>query len=209
MKNLNNSSFKLWCYLNKNQEHYHFELSQKACEEWGIKKDSYYSAVKDLINKGYLIRKNENSNIYSFYEMPFSENPKEWFNDDEITISENPKNNSEKQNAASESQNINSEKTQRNNTNNTSNNTSKTKEKKRKTNLNEHSKQLIAIIETDYEKDKLDKLGDSLYLDMVKYFINEQAMYKETTEYLYDYIINVYKQIYDTDNIPKYKQENG
>ncbi len=35
--------------------------------------------------------------------MPFSENPKEWFNDDEITISENPKNNSEKQNAASES----------------------------------------------------------------------------------------------------------
>ena len=27
MKNLNNSSFKLWCYLNKNQEHYHFELS--------------------------------------------------------------------------------------------------------------------------------------------------------------------------------------
>ncbi len=34
-------------------------------------------------------------------------------------------------------------------------------------------------------------------------------MYKETTENLYNYIIDVYKQIYDTDNIPKYKQENG
>lgn len=27
MKNLKNSSFKLWCYLNKNQEYYRFELS--------------------------------------------------------------------------------------------------------------------------------------------------------------------------------------
>ena len=103
MNNLNNSSFKLWCYLNKNQEHYQFELSQKACAEWGIKKDSYYSAVKDLINKGYLICKNENSNIYSFYEMPFSEKQKDLYFNDELQFSENPKNNSEKQKAVSES----------------------------------------------------------------------------------------------------------
>ena len=51
MKDLRGSSFKLWTYFNKNQENYRFELSQKACAEWGIKKDSYYSAVKDLIEK--------------------------------------------------------------------------------------------------------------------------------------------------------------
>ena len=41
MKDLKGSSFKLWTYFNKNQDNYRFELSQKACAEWGIKKDSY------------------------------------------------------------------------------------------------------------------------------------------------------------------------
>lgn len=202
MQKLNNSSFKLWCYINKNQEHYDFELSQKACAEWGIKKDSYYNAVKDLINKGYLIRKNENSNIYCFYEMPFSENPKELYNDEEIPFSEKQKNNSEKQKTVSESQNSYSEKTQRNNTDNT---TIKQNNTKKENNLNEHSKQLITIIETDYNNNKLDNFGNSLYLDMVDYFIKEQAMYEETTEDLYEYILDTYQQIYDTDDIPKCK----
>lgn len=76
---------------------------------------------------------------------------------------------------------------------------------RKKTNLNEHSKQLIKKIETDYINNKLDDFGKSLYLDMYNYFADEQAMYEETTEDLYEYIIETYKQIYDTDNIPKCK----
>lgn len=56
MSNLNGSSgLLLWLYLNKNMEGYSLELSQKACEEWGLKRDSYYRAFKELEAKGYLI----------------------------------------------------------------------------------------------------------------------------------------------------------
>ena len=104
MRDLKGSSFKLWTYLNKNQDNYRFELSQKACAEWGIKKDSYYSAVKDLIEKRYLVPLTQESNIFCFYEMP---------------LSENQQNFSEKQNEASEIQFVISETPRRNNTNNT------------------------------------------------------------------------------------------
>lgn len=101
MQELKGSSFKLWAYFNKNQDKYQLELSQKACAEWGIKKDSYYSAVKDLTEKGYLVPITPYSNIFDFHEMPLSEIP--------IYFSEN-------ENAASENHIISSEKTQRNNT---------------------------------------------------------------------------------------------
>lgn len=71
-------------------------MSQKACAEWGIKKDSYYSAVKDLTEKGYLVPITPYSNIFDFHEMPLSEIP--------IYFSEN-------ENAASENHIISSEKT--------------------------------------------------------------------------------------------------
>jgi hypothetical protein len=48
-------SLKLWLYLNKNQDGYTFDLSQKALEAWGLKKDSYYTAKDKLIELGYLI----------------------------------------------------------------------------------------------------------------------------------------------------------
>ena len=55
MERLNgNSGLLLWLYLDKNADGYRLELSQKACEEWGIKRDSYYRAVKELQDKGYL-----------------------------------------------------------------------------------------------------------------------------------------------------------
>ncbi len=55
MSNLNGSSgLLLWLYLNKNAEGYSFDLSQKACEAWGLKRDSYYRAFKELEAKGYL-----------------------------------------------------------------------------------------------------------------------------------------------------------
>ena len=70
MQNLKGSALKMWLYFNKNQDNYEFELSQKACSEWGIKKDSYYSGVEELIKKGYLIPIVYGSNIYTFYEIP-------------------------------------------------------------------------------------------------------------------------------------------
>jgi hypothetical protein len=65
----------MWLYINKNQDNYRLELSQKACEEWGIKEDSYYDGVRNLIDKGYLRPMRAGSNIYVFFENRFAENP--------------------------------------------------------------------------------------------------------------------------------------
>ena len=73
MMELKGETFKLWCYLNKNQEGYQFELSQKECEKWGIKKDTYYAAVKKLVELRYLVPIEEGSNIYVFFELRHSE----------------------------------------------------------------------------------------------------------------------------------------
>lgn len=73
VQGLKGSALKMWLYFNKNQDNYEFELSQKACSEWGIKKDSYYSGIEELINKGYLIPICYGSNIYTFYEIPHAE----------------------------------------------------------------------------------------------------------------------------------------
>lgn len=61
------SSFKLWMYLAKNQNGYEFDLSNVDCNDWGIKSDSYHSAVKDLIQKGYL--EETKSNRFIFHEL--------------------------------------------------------------------------------------------------------------------------------------------
>jgi hypothetical protein len=53
-------------------------LSQKACRDWGIKKDSYYAGVEELVSKGYLVPIYVGSNIYKFYEKAISEKPKEF-----------------------------------------------------------------------------------------------------------------------------------
>lgn len=104
MQTLNGSGLKLWLYLNKNQDGYRFELSRVDCAKWGIKKDSYYSAVEELINKGFLIQDHYGSNFFWFYETASSERAKS-FSEIPIEISENQKEKSEKP--------------ERNNTNNT------------------------------------------------------------------------------------------
>lgn len=68
MQQLKGEHLKLWLYLIKNKDNYQLELSQKALEEWGLKKDSYYKAVKSLINLGYLTPAKDGSNIYTFTE---------------------------------------------------------------------------------------------------------------------------------------------
>ena len=75
MNDLKGSGLKMWLYLNKNQDNFQFELSRKACEEWGIKKDSYYDGLKNLEEKGYLHPIRPGSNIYVFHEAPQTENP--------------------------------------------------------------------------------------------------------------------------------------
>ena len=108
MCNLKGETLKLWLYCNKNQDGYQFELSQKALQEWGLKKDAYQTAKKKLMELGYLVPASEDSNVLIFYE----------------TLSEKPTNptesvfqiQSEKPTKQSEKQTSQSEKAQRNNT---------------------------------------------------------------------------------------------
>lgn len=107
MKTLKGSSLKMWLYLNKNREHYALELSRTACLEWGIKKDSYYDGIEELIEKGYLIRKCDGSNLYTFYESPRTENqnsdkPNDYFTEETKGMSEYQKWQYQKQKKKSE-----------------------------------------------------------------------------------------------------------
>ena len=61
-------SVKLWTYLAIHSDMDTLALSQKACEEWGIKKDSYQSAKKELIDKGYLTAIGKDK--YEFKQIP-------------------------------------------------------------------------------------------------------------------------------------------
>lgn len=99
VRDLNGSALKMWLYFNKNQKNYMFELSQKACDDWGIKKDSYYNGIKELEAKGYLYPLHEGSNIFCFYETARAENPNQlsekpiWFSETQNNLSENPERN--------------------------------------------------------------------------------------------------------------------
>ena len=69
MGSLKGESFKLWCYLNKNQNNYTFALSKVDAINWGIgSKSSYDRGIAELIEKGYLVK--ISGNTYYFYELP-------------------------------------------------------------------------------------------------------------------------------------------
>lgn len=70
MRDLDGGSLKLWLYIQKNQMNYEFDLSQVACEAWGLKRDSYRRAKQDLISKGYLVEVAGDGENYEFYEVP-------------------------------------------------------------------------------------------------------------------------------------------
>lgn len=73
MQNLTKgSSLKLWLYLAKNKPGYIFDLSREDCvRNWGIRSDSYYSAVRDLIDKEYLVETTKNH--FMFFEIPLKQ----------------------------------------------------------------------------------------------------------------------------------------
>lgn len=56
MQSLSPNGFKLWCYLNCNQQNYQFGLSledvQRNC---GMARATYYRVVDELIEKNYLV----------------------------------------------------------------------------------------------------------------------------------------------------------
>lgn len=61
------NTYKLWCYMAKNQNNYTFALScVDACRFCKFTKPTYLSCVNELIETGYLV--NTNGNHYDFYE---------------------------------------------------------------------------------------------------------------------------------------------
>lgn len=67
MSLLKPNTFKLWCYMAKNQNNYTFALSAvDVCRFCDMSKNTYHAAVQELIDVGYLI--NTNGNHYDFYE---------------------------------------------------------------------------------------------------------------------------------------------
>ena len=117
MNCLKGSGLKMWLYLNKNQDNFRFGLSRVDCAEWGIRKDSYYDGIKDLIANGYLRQSQPGSNLYIFYENALTENPTSGYS--EFYFTENTTPAAEIQNRKYENPNRMAANPERNNINNT------------------------------------------------------------------------------------------
>lgn len=63
--------FKLYIYIAKNPNNYNFDLSSSHFCKWaGCARTAYNSAVKELIDKGYLVKDESEKNHFKFYEYP-------------------------------------------------------------------------------------------------------------------------------------------
>lgn len=61
------NTYKVWCYMAKNQNNHTFALScVDACRFCKISKPTYLACVQELIDAGYLV--NTGGNAYDFYE---------------------------------------------------------------------------------------------------------------------------------------------
>lgn len=68
MSLLKPNTFKVWCYMAKNQNNYTFALScADACAFCKMSKPTYLASIQELIDNGYLV--NTHGNSYDFYEM--------------------------------------------------------------------------------------------------------------------------------------------
>lgn len=121
MRDLNYSGFKMWVYFSENQADYKFELSREACNKIGINKNSYYSGIKELEEKGYLVKASGNGYIFHQEKIltVLSEKQTNMITNTEQNLSEKQTPDSEKQTELSEKQTLMSDFQQRNNTNNT------------------------------------------------------------------------------------------
>ena len=66
-RDLDGKTFKLWIYLAMNGNGYKVELSSKDLSDFGLKDDSYYRAVNELIQSGYLVK--QSGNLFFFYDQ--------------------------------------------------------------------------------------------------------------------------------------------
>ena len=74
MQQLTPTNFQVWLYLASQQNNYTFAFSPAAITaETNIKKSSLQEGIRVLIKEKYLIKRNDNSNIYDFYELPQAE----------------------------------------------------------------------------------------------------------------------------------------
>ena len=80
------NEFIVWMYIAKNQNQFTFALSSKeTCRICNICRSTYVNAIHALLDKGYLVPKVDEKNVYIFYEAG-SNDP-----DATIKISENKK----------------------------------------------------------------------------------------------------------------------
>ena len=71
VKSLTHSALKLWLAITQNKNGYVFALSPEAlAESWGLPIASYKRAVKELIEKEYMVQKEGKKNSYMFYDIP-------------------------------------------------------------------------------------------------------------------------------------------
>ena len=70
-RDLNATALCLYLYLAGNKDGFDLAFSPKAIRnEMGLPESTCRDQFKVLANKGYLVRRNENSNVYDFYEIP-------------------------------------------------------------------------------------------------------------------------------------------
>lgn len=66
---LKGNVFKIWMYLARWGTSKKFALSSAhCCDMCNISRPTYNAAIKELIEKGYLVRKSSDSNIYIFHD---------------------------------------------------------------------------------------------------------------------------------------------
>ena len=70
-RDLNATALCLYLYLAGNMNGFNLAFSPKAIHnEMGLPESTCRDQFKILVNKGYLVRRNESSNVYDFYEIP-------------------------------------------------------------------------------------------------------------------------------------------
>ena len=74
-KQLSAEAFKLWIYLYKEGTRLgcYYLRRKRVQEDFGIKKTQYDTAIKELIEKGYLVQHSEANSVnyvWEFYVMP-------------------------------------------------------------------------------------------------------------------------------------------
>lgn len=69
LENLTGNAFKLFIYIDKNQDEHKFALScTDIMKKLNISNKTFYNAFNELIQSGYITQTDEESNYYNFNE---------------------------------------------------------------------------------------------------------------------------------------------